>query len=238
MKDENEMLKTFEFDCSRCLRVLSIMTYKTDVSTTYLSFHFHGKNASNGLLRARNARRARLGVARPTTVISLAIAHALTDNGEAELLAVRQGASEKDAAAEEMAKEKDAARSFVSFPSEKETKDPRPPPLLSVMMDPDPEQAAAPKLSDSLSFHKKRDTDECSIEIVEIDPDSCQLDLIKVLADRYAYISQILPLDVQRMIPRFQLDASDDLKSAIRYFEQELPLMRHLQSLLLSLIHI
>ena len=111
------------------------------------------------------------------------------------------------------------------------------------MKDPDPEQAAAPKLSESLSFHKKRDTDECSIEIVEIDPDSCQLDLIKVLADRYAYISQILPLDVQRMIPRFQLDASDDLKSAIRYFEQELPLMRHLQSLLCcqaaaSLVHV
>ena len=117
-------------------------------------------------------------------------------------------------------------------------------PLSNVVMkDPDPEQAAAPKLSESLSFHKKRDTDECSIEIVEIDPDSCQLDLIKVLADRYAYISQILPLDVQRMIPRFQLDASDDLKSAIRYFEQELPLMRHLQSLLCcqaaaSLVHV
>ena len=37
------------------------------------------------------------------------------------------------------AKEKDAARSFVSFFSEKETKDPWPPPLLSVVMDPDPE---------------------------------------------------------------------------------------------------
>ena len=33
------------------------------------------------------------------------------DAAEAELLAVRQGASEKDAAAEEMAKEKDAALS-------------------------------------------------------------------------------------------------------------------------------
>ena len=39
--------------------------------------------------------------------------------------------------------EKDAARSFVSFSSEKETKEPwHPPPLLSlgdVMVDPDPE---------------------------------------------------------------------------------------------------
>ena len=112
-----------------------------------------------------------------------------------------------------------------------------------VTKDPDLEQADAPKLSESLSVHKKRDTDECSIDIVEIDPDSCQLELIRALAERYAYISQILPLDVQRMIPRFQLDASDDLKSAIRHFEQEVPLMRHLQSLLCcqaaaSLVHV
>ena len=40
------------------------------------------------------------------------------------------------------AKEKDAAWSFVSFPSEKKTKKPWPPPyltLVDVMMDPDPE---------------------------------------------------------------------------------------------------
>ena len=38
------------------------------------------------------------------------------------------------------AKEKDAARSFISFSSEKETEEPWPPPLLSlrdIMMDPD-----------------------------------------------------------------------------------------------------
>ena len=41
------------------------------------------------------------------------------------------------------AKERNAARSFVSFFSEKEAEEPWPPPLLSlgdVMMDPDPEQ--------------------------------------------------------------------------------------------------
>ena len=39
-------------------------------------------------------------------------------------------------------KEKDAARSFVSFFSEKETKEPWPLLPLSVMMDPDPRQFA------------------------------------------------------------------------------------------------
>ena len=41
------------------------------------------------------------------------------------------------------AKERNAARSFVTFSSEKEAEEPWPPPLLSlgdVMMDPDPEQ--------------------------------------------------------------------------------------------------
>lgn len=90
-----------------------------------------------------------------------------------------------------------------------------------------------PTFSESLSLSKlERSNEPCSINMVELHLDSQQSDLIQVLAQRYAYTAQILPLDIQVMIPKFQLGKSEKLSQAMTHFTKESStITRHLKTL-------
>ena len=90
-----------------------------------------------------------------------------------------------------------------------------------------------PTFSESLSLSKLEKSNEpCSIDVVELDLDSQQTDLIQVLAQRYAYTAQILPLDIQAMIPKFQLGKSEKLSQVMIHFTNESStITRHLKTL-------
>ena len=91
-----------------------------------------------------------------------------------------------------------------------------------------------PTLSESISLpNANHASNTCLIDVVEITLDSYQVDLIQVLAQRYAYTKQILPLDVQAMIPTFQLGQSSKISQFMMQFAHEPPaITRHLKSLL------
>jgi hypothetical protein len=102
-----------------------------------------------------------------------------------------------------------------------------------------------PTLSESLSLSKiEKHKDACLIDFVELDLDPEHTYVIKVLAERYGYISQILPLDIQRAIPRFQVGESTELAHAMKHFANESSsINRHLKNLLCcqsaaNLIHV
>lgn len=89
-----------------------------------------------------------------------------------------------------------------------------------------------PALSESKSFSKS-EAKNCSIDTVELRLESQHNEMLDIFAQRYAYITQILPLDIQAKVPQFEPSDSQALTDMLKHFKHESStILGHLSSLL------
>ena len=89
-----------------------------------------------------------------------------------------------------------------------------------------------PALSESKSLSKS-EAKNCSIDTVELRLESQHNEMLDIFAQRYAYITQILPLDIQAKVPQFEPSDSQALTDMLKHFKHESStILGHLSSLL------
>lgn len=89
-----------------------------------------------------------------------------------------------------------------------------------------------PALSESKSLTKS-EAKNCSIDTVELRLESQHNEMLDIFAQRYTYITQILPLDIQAKVPQFEPSDSQALTDMLKHFKHESStILGHLSSLL------
>jgi len=87
-------------------------------------------------------------------------------------------------------------------------------------------------LSESKSLTKS-EAKNCSIDTVELRLESQHNEMLDIFAQRYTYITQILPLDIQAKVPQFEPSDSQALTDMLKHFKHESStILGHLSSLL------
>ena len=89
-----------------------------------------------------------------------------------------------------------------------------------------------PTLSESFEIPGSLSNRTVTIDRIELSLNSQQMELVRILAERYVQITQMLPMEIQEKVPRFKLGAKTSLMEDMKMFDAMPVVSQSLQSLL------